>query len=388
MKTPILFPILVFILAFACNSKEEVHIENPLSEQNLEFEIYDSLVVDYLGNLILMDISPDGNHFLLIDQNTDSIFVTDSSGDIKFQYKRTGEGPEMIQGNRTGVGEFLDNESFLIPSSRGIYIYSLDGELKKSYLPEFKGISRLVSPSNTAHALHQGKVYVQMPGRYADLKEPGIEFQKNSKRLEVLDLVSGNYESVIPFPRESKYSSETEAHVVFDYYVNFTISGDSLYLAYRNEPKLYVYHVSNLDSPAKINSLAFPHFEERNMDTEADNEVINARDFFLGSINRVTAIEENALLINYLSGLTDEEAKKVIDDAKGDFDLMFKNAEAINQGGLVLFDGKELSQIISKPGYLGNINHVVSKDEIWFSPNFELIENDYSIIYKTRLVSK
>lgn len=388
MKTQSVLPILAFILAFSCNSKEEDNIEKPLSEQNLEFEIYDSLVVDYLGNLILMDISPDGQNYLLIDQNTDSIFVTDPSGDIKYHYKRTGEGPEMILGNRTGIGEFLDNESYLIPSSRGIFVFSLSGDLKQSYLPEFTGVSRLVIPNNPSHAISNGKVYVKIPGRYSDLVEPGIEFQQKSKHLEILDLATGKYESALPFPKESKFSSETEEYGVFDYFTSFAIDRDSVYLVYRNEPKLFVYHISDLEIPTKVKLLNFPQFHERNTETKPDSEAINVRDFFLGSINQIIPLGNETVLVNYLPGLTDEEAKGVIDEAKGDFDLMFKNAEAINKGGLVLFDGTEISRIISKPIFLGNIDHLVSKDQIWFSPNFEEIENDYSVIYKTRLVSK
>lgn len=388
MKNQLILPILSLFFAFSCSSKEETEVQKPLSEQNFEFEIYDSLVMDYLGNLILMDISPDGEHYLLIDQNTDSIFVTNPSGEIKHQYKRTGEGPEMIQGNRTGVGEFLDNNSYLIPSSRGVFVFSLSGDLKQSYLPEFTGISRLVIPNNPSHALSNGKVYVKMPGRYSDLEEPGIEFQQKSKQIEVLDLTTGKYESELSFPKDSKFSSETEEYGVFDYFTNFAIDRDSIYLVYRNEPKLFVYHISDLEIPAKVKLINFPQFYERNTETKPDGEAINVRDFFLGIINRIVPLEEKFLLINYLSGLSDEDAKNIIDEAKGDFNLMFKNAAAINKGGLVLFDGTEISQIIAKPAYLGNVNHAVSKDEIWFSPDFEQIENDYTVIYKTRLVSK
>ncbi len=386
MRHQLVIPIVSIFLIFACSSKEE-EVQKPLAEQQFEFEIYDSLVVDYLGNLILMDISPDGNHFLLIDQNTDSMFVTDPKGEIKYQYKRTGEGPEMIQGNRTGVGQFLDNEKFLIPSSRGVFIYSISGEFMESHIPEFTGISRLIIPSSSAHAIYKEKILLRMPGRFADIKEPSIDFQQKSKQIEQLDLSTGKFESVVPFPKESKFSSKTEEFGVFDYFVDFEIKGDSLYLAFRNEPKLFVYNLSNLEVPAKTLEIGFPQFYERNTAAKPDNEAINVRDFFLGTINRIIPLEHDLILINYLSGLSDEDAKNVIDEAKGDFDLMFKNAEEINQGGLVLFDGKEISQLISKPGYLGNINQVVSKDEIWFSPNFEEIENDYSVIYKTRLIS-
>ena len=186
----------LFILAaftailFSCQSKESETPTTPLSEQNLEFEIYDSLVVDYLGNLVLMDISPDGNRVLLVDQNTDSIFVTDPSGVILHQYKRTGEGPENIQGNRSGVAKFIDNKNYLIPSSQGIYQYSLQGELLKKYNPDFTGMSQLLIPSNETHFVKGNKVYMSLLGRYGDLGQQGLELQQKSKQVEVIDLES------------------------------------------------------------------------------------------------------------------------------------------------------------------------------------------------------
>lgn len=379
---------LSLLFAFACTSKEEEILQKPLSEQNFEFEIYDSLVVDYLGNLILMDISPDQNHFLLIDQNTDSIFVTNPKGEIQYQYKRTGEGPEMTKGNRIGIGKFLDDQSFLIPGSQGLFVYSLSGKLEKSILPDFKGVSQLVIPSSPAHAISNGIVFVNMPGRYSDLKQPGTDFQKNSKSLELVDLITGKYESVLRFPKESKFSSETQEYGIVDHYINFAIEEDSIYVAYRNEPKLFVYHISNLNAPVKVNALKFPVFIERNTESKPENEIINIRDLFLGAINRIIPLGNNLILINYLAGLSDEVAKEIIDEAGTNFDLLFEKGNKKNTRGMVLFNGSEISQTVSKPTILGNVSYVASKEEIWFSPDFEQVEKDYSVIYKTRLISK
>jgi len=48
--------------------------------------------VDSLGDLTLMEYqSPERISFLLIDSNTDSIFVAIATGSILHQYKRIGE---------------------------------------------------------------------------------------------------------------------------------------------------------------------------------------------------------------------------------------------------------------------------------------------------------
>lgn len=383
----ILFSILLGLLV-ACGESESEKLEISLSEQNLKFEVYDSLVIDYLGNLLLMDISPDGQNYLMIDQNTDTVFVTDPRGEIKYKYYRNGDDPEAIPGNRTGLGKFLDNQTILIPGSQGIATYEISGKLKKVFKPEFTGMSSLVIPFNQVHDASGQKVYIYLPGRYSDMGQQGLDFQKNSKRLEVLELNSGEFESVIPFPKESKYSSETQEFGSLDFYTTFKIEGDSLFLFFRNEPKLFTYHLSNLEKPASVRSIPYPEFIERKVDDKPVNGGFNMRDFFLGTNLSLFPTESGDFLIQYLTGLTDEEANEVTSAAGTDFNKMFEDAEKYNGGGFVLFDGSQLSPVIEKPEILGNLNKFISKDEIWFSLNFSEAENDYSVIYKTRLVSQ
>ncbi|WP_332911457.1 hypothetical protein [Algoriphagus boritolerans] len=106
MKNQLILSILSFLLAFACSSKEEED-QKTLAEQQFEFEIYDSLVVDYLGNLYLADISKDGDTFLLIDHQHDSIFVTDQKGKIVSRFAKKGEGPGSYKGTRNNLPQFF-----------------------------------------------------------------------------------------------------------------------------------------------------------------------------------------------------------------------------------------------------------------------------------------
>ncbi|GMQ25159.1 hypothetical protein Aoki45_18410 [Algoriphagus sp. oki45] len=387
MKNQLSLLLLLIFLAISCSQKEESLSEKPLSEQQFEFEIYDSLVVDYLGNLTLMDQSPDGKHFLLIDQNTDSILVTDPSGKTIYSYKITGEGPEKMEGNRTGVAKFLDNSTFLIPSSRALYQYSLAGELIKSFPPDFEGMSQLVIPSSTSHTRMGDQVITLMKGRYDKLGSSGLEYQAQSRQLEIFDFQTGDFSPIVPFPKESKFSSSTLEFGLIDHYPAFTVRDDSLYLIFRNEPKLFIYSKDQWDTPASIKPIPLPKFIEREI-SQKDAEGFNVRDFFYGSIGGIWALENQNFLISYLSGLTNEESDEAIAAAGSDFNKIFEEGEKKNSGGYVLFNGNQVSPVIIKSEQLGNINSIYSQEEIWFSPDFEKVENDYSVIYKTRLISR
>lgn len=376
------------LIVSACSSKEEEFLQKPLSEQSFEFEIYDSLVVDYLGNLVLVDISPNRHNFLFIDQATDTIFVTDQKGIILHRFLATGEGPEKIEGNRSGISKFLNNETLIVPGSRGISRFSIDGKLQKTYSPEFIGLAQLVIPFNETLFIRGDKAYFYMPGRYSDLGQQGIEYQQKSKQLEVLDFSTGKFESFLPFPKESKFSSFKDEFGTLDFYPNFNLNGDSLIVTFRNEPKIFTYLLDQLDTPIAVKTIPFPIFIERGTDEKPVNGGFNVRDFFLGTINKVIPTENQFFLVDYLSGLGENDVEEITALASSDFDKMFEEGYKRNTAGMILFDGKHISQPIVKPEILGQLSKYISLKEIWFSLNFSEAEKDYVVIYKTRLISR
>jgi hypothetical protein len=382
---PLLFGF-ILLIGFACQTKEPELPTNPLSEQNLEFEIYDSLVVDYLGNVNLMDISPDGKSYMLVDQNTDTFLMADKTGAILHTYKLLGEGPNNYNTGRTGVAKFLSDDSFLVPTLTGLFKYSLNGDLIQKYNPEFTGRANLLIPASESHFVKDNKVYLHLLGREGDLGQQGLEFQAKAKLVEVLDLNNGTYEGKIPFPKSSKFSSSTAEFGAIDFYPNLALGKNNLYVAFRNEPKIFTYSLNGIDLEPTVLPIPIENFVESNTDKVPENGGFNIRNFFLGTINTINYLGEGLFLINYLEGLSDDEANQVISEAATDFDKMFKAAEELNKGGLILFDGVSISPIIEKPKILGFIYKVVSKDEIWFSLNFSEAENDYSVIYKTRII--
>ncbi|WP_339870226.1 hypothetical protein [uncultured Algoriphagus sp.] len=394
MKSPTYLCLLSFALSIlSCSGeKEEVKSSTPLSEQELKFEIYDSLVVDYLGNLELMDISPDRNTFLLSDTNTDTLFVTNSAGEILHYYMLKGEGPNNYAGNRTGIAKFSSNSEFLIPTSRGVYSYNLEGELLKNYEPDFaSSVSLIIGGANNS-VIHDNKFYTNLTGRNSEkYGHQGVEFQQNSKQLEVLDLETGSYSPLIPFPKASKFSSTEKSYPLLNYYLNLSANEDSLFINFRNEPKIYGYAFDQLDStsaPNSVKSIPFTSFIEKVPKENSKENSFDIRDFFLGTINSIIALEDNLFLVDFLAGLSDEDYEEANSNAGGDINKIFDEGSKFNTQGKVLFDGTSISPLISKPEILGNLNKYISKDEIWFSLNFSEAENDYSVIYKTRLVEK
>lgn len=378
------------LCAIACSGdKYETNISIPLSEQQFEFEIYDSIVVDYLGNITLMDISPDGNTFLLLDQNTDSILISNSEGDLQYTYSHKGDGPGNYSSGRYGIGKFISNQEFLLPTTGGLYRYDLSGKFQRLYKPDFLSQPQLIIPNIENVFVDGSFIYTLLPGRGSDqFGTQGIEFQRKSKHVEVIDLKSELFSPAISFPVTSKFNSKEKAYPSLTFFPNISLGKDTLYLSFRNEPKIYSYPLSDLENLANTKTIPFTTFLQKEPKGDKVDTSFDIKDIFVGTINKIIATENHLFLVDYLSGLTDEQYAKSMENAGGDMNKIWEEASKLNESGIIFFDGKDISPAITKPVILGNISKYLSKDEVWFSLNFAEVEKDYSVIYKTRVVEK
>ncbi|HSF53755.1 MAG TPA: hypothetical protein VLA71_08395 [Algoriphagus sp.] len=373
---------------WGCESKEETEIQKPLSEQNFEFQIYDSLVVDYIGNLDLADISIDGSTFLLIDSQTDTLFVTDKEGEILHKFSRKGGGPGFYPNFRLGPPNFLTNSEIIIPASGGFYLYTLSGDPTRTFLPEFNPSYSMINQHNSNLIVRDGNVYYPWEGRLTDkYGVDGKKFQLETQRVEILDLENGTFTPALHFPKESKFSTDEKSYLNVNYLTALQSKGDSLYVIFRNEPVIFGYHFSNLESPASIRRIPFPEFIEKEPKESGKFGKYEMKDLYVGSINNFYPTENHHFLISYTRGLTDEEYEEIFSLESKDRTLFMEEMKKTNTNGMVLFDGKSISTLIKKPFELGYTLKFISEDEIWFTPNYSEVEKDYVVLYKTRLVS-
>ncbi|WP_339701408.1 hypothetical protein [Algoriphagus aquimarinus] len=391
MKTLTCLYLLPFVLStIACSGeKEENKTSTPLAEQDFEFEIYDSLLVDYLGNLFLADITQDGKTFLLIDQRSDTLFVTDREGTIRSKFKRLGDGPGFYQSSRLALPSFLSSNEIIVPAFRGFYLYSLSGEPTRSFLPEFIPTISLIDAYNNNLVVHDDHVIFPWEGRLSEeLGVDGKEFQMASRRVEVLDLESGQFSPAIPFPDSSKFRTGEKTYLNVNYHTLIASSSDTLYVAFRNEPVIYGYLFSDLNNPASIQPIPFEEFIQKEPKEEAHYGTYDMKDIYVGMIQNLHPTEKQRFLLTYNRGLTDQEYDEIFALETSDPEEFSRKRNKTNTNGQVLFDGKSVSKVIMKPESLGFTFKFISEEEIWFTPNFEYAENDYSVIYKTRLVAK
>lgn len=137
-KSPflILTALFAFIL-FSCSEKESESIDvDPIQERR--FEVYDSLMVEVLEEVVLLDHQAELDQYLVKERRGNNVLLVDGQGKLIREVELIGEGPNQIQ--FALEGRFLGKERFIfkeISESMDFHIFDRD----------FKKIDRIKGPA-------------------------------------------------------------------------------------------------------------------------------------------------------------------------------------------------------------------------------------------------
>jgi hypothetical protein len=120
-----LFSVLV-ALYFACSEKESnSEMIDPIQE--LDFEVVDSLMVDILQDLIVLDYHSKKDQYLMKERRGNGIYLIDGAGVILSQPELVGEGPNQVsviwEGRFFGAEHYIFKE---ISATMDFHVYDSD----------------------------------------------------------------------------------------------------------------------------------------------------------------------------------------------------------------------------------------------------------------------
>ena len=377
----------IAILTFqSCGEKktEEASIQDASS---FEFEIQDSVMVDYLGSMSWSDISKDGKHILAYDNQTSDILLLSSEGEVLGKFNKSGDQPDAIGSNPISRPQFVKADEWAILGKKGVYSFSFDGELTRTAKPDFTvSISLSISNAKTLQFLNEDKALIYYLGRD---NNSSFYVSPTSSQLEIADLKEGDFKAILPFPDGSKYKNPEKIHTVLTTMPAMTISKGKLYLAFKNEPKLWIYDIDNLSTPLEEININFSKFIEKEgmSPSEVDDKSfgINPKDFTYGTIDNVF-VHDELIFINYTEGVSDAEYEKIKDE-NSDFNQMISGIFKANKSAYAVLDKNGQLKPLEFPKRTRSIEFIDSEGNFWLSYNKEE-ELDYELIFKSKLRSK
>ncbi len=222
----ILTALFVSIL-FSCSEKETNSApSSPIQE--LQFEVVDSIMVDELENLAVLDYLPSKDQYLMKILRKGEVFVVDSQGEILLKKDIAGEGPNQIQ--MVGEGRFYGEEGYVFKefsATMDFNLFDLDFQKTKKFKGTMQEMMAMFIFNNrqTFSVYDNGGDYFLFGEEFnsfskatLDYDEIGADFYNKANMGFIYDLAQDSVRFVNTYPNEwAAKKNQTWAGVSYPY---------------------------------------------------------------------------------------------------------------------------------------------------------------------------
>lgn len=397
LRLGIIFSLAYFL--YACSAEDK---STPLNEdsQSYRLQIVDSLQIDYLGQIYLLDRNTKGQ-FLLQDPQRNSYMVADEGGQIIHEFI-INEDDRDYPGISFESPAFYKDELIVFNAQKGLHFFDFEGKLQSKTDDPLESnvyISRM-GGKGIFEVTWGGKDFLltnrlSFMGGDANTQA----FYDDFRALNRYDPESQQIEAFIPLAPESifldgKYYSSGRLLNRFD------MEGNQIALVYAKDPHAYLYEMVN-DSLILQQTLALTEEvlyldkqkEREEPVKEGESRVVvgsSMASFQMkmgeSNVGNVALLPDNLLMVQYNPGLPEElrEDAKIVQDGDA---IRIENPDNIPRDHYVVFKNGRKAGGDELPSRLKSM--IFEQDGfIWFSaePN-EQVEEDFVTWYKVKLLS-
>lgn len=373
------FIYLILVVAVIGCTKDK-RINQSLST-NYRFEITDSIRVDHLEVLTLIDLE-DGM-FLTKKEGTSSFLTFDKTGSIISDIELKADGPNAI--NMVYSAGYFDGKFTIMELHRGLIQFSNDGEIINNIpIPEDY---IYMHPYNKPAFKFGNKIAYYRPERDLNDWEDQEKFYRkyyNEPLLEVIDPITKEVALKMEIPETSIYK-DGDFH--FLYHPKIIKKGKLWYLFLMAEMKFYVYEEVGEDLIFK-ESVSLPmkdHIPFPRVNLQNSPELFLKLEMMVPSLIEQLYVLEDKIILIYKKGATENTVKNYNRENQAEWmdflESLPKYAAVFDSDYNLLQDDIELpSGTISTP--------VVNKDgQIFVQKNQRLIgEEDWNTYYLLKLI--
>jgi len=375
---------------FACNSPEKV--ENTANGNAQEALVnIDSIQIDIIGRVGLLDVSSDASSFLLYDYARSSYIIWDrDAAEIRYSFEINTDKEHAGYPLRTP--SFYSESELLFGGTRGLIFYDYHGNLQRYFAHEKPLFPALIYslPSNFIYPVNfQNREKFLFPPSKHISHSPSEEIFYNEWRcLSVFDPESGKLEHILPLPKDSRFFNG-RAYNYSHLKSTYAVINDTLWLNLGGEDILRAYSISNDFEPIISISLKMRGYElpdalnPENLDL---NSVINYNRTMQG-VKSIFAYGDDLALV-YFRGFSksQRESMNMVKDTDG--------MSAYQEYATKLFETiPSRLQVISKSGEIIKdvaipITHkafelIIRNEEIWVQKKENLeFEEDFIQLYR------
>jgi len=391
-----LFTISVFslVLFFISCSPEKTNENVSDSDVEFQFEIVDSLVIDYLGVPLLCDFSPNQEHVLLYNSRNTEFIIANKKGEIINQFEKSGDIPDN-PGTLADRPIFYDNETIISHGQKGIWAYNFDGENVWKIKRE-EPISYWISKSNgrSMYLLEPDHFFTVINYDQLLINPSSDSLYENQRALKIVNRKEKAIEPIIPLESFSRYL-DGKGYQAAKMLPSNHFKGNQMVLTYPKEDLIYLYDWNNISFQLKdtfslnINPFYLDEGKERTS-LEGVGGFSSSEKVGEAEVRFAYLLGEDKILVQYNSGVKESERKKPIVKKTGENSMSLAMPDNVPKDQFQIYKGGEKFGKPFRPYKSLSSLLYVDGDVVWFSKNQVAlgVEDDYAVIYKTKLVQK
>lgn len=205
------------IILFSCSEKETT--TTPTSPiQELQFEVVDSILVDLLEPVTILDYHPSKDLYLMKNTREGMVFLVNGKGEILEKHELGGEGPNQIQ--QFYEGRFYGESGYVFKElSMEMPYHLFDADFKK--IKKTKGtvkdmMSLSINSNKQSFAVYEEdgkyKIVGEEPNSFSiadiDLETIGADFYNKVNSGFILDLDQDSVHYLNVYPDDWTYNKE------------------------------------------------------------------------------------------------------------------------------------------------------------------------------------
>ncbi|WP_339753339.1 hypothetical protein [Algoriphagus aquimarinus] len=233
--------ILLFAGLVACSEKTQ---ETQSDTYIPELVITDSLVIDHLTSLGMIDLKEDHSEFLFYDFKTSEFLRVANSGEILAKANRSEDGKDSYKQRYFTIANYYGEDEILILTLTSAFIYDLFFNLKEEKKLTFDLVTNRIGGSRAAQSYKDFLYTFSLEKSNSKDVYESDEFSISYPFLTIRDLDSMNILSSESIPAESQMAITPGKYNNLDPIVK--VIKDEIFVLFPNSPEIYVYQFPEL----------------------------------------------------------------------------------------------------------------------------------------------
>ncbi|WP_192347488.1 hypothetical protein [Algoriphagus sp. Y33] len=383
-----LFSVILILFALSFFACEPSHTSTQTEKTDFKIKITDSIQVNYIGKLVLMDVSPEHELILLFDPQNMKFVSSDFGGNIKGEFSKDRDAPDGFGFYPMAAGRFNSSKNIQVVSSSGIFEYDLDGNLLSSTKVSKDDIKPFSGRADAKREIHFVKDKTLLAGLIArgEYNKTQPEFYDTFLQLVWADPKTGEFEQFLNLDPESIFQNNM-SHEPTTISTTFDVVNDQLYVISGIDPFL---NIHELDSPyTRLQRIPLELTNYRLNQGEdpkkADPRAISYNPSF-GIIQKLIKVGDK-LVITYETGYSEEDATRSSENmSQEEWEEFYSRMKEKYKARYQILDlGGKLLTDSEIPGKLSDL-FVSREGSLWFlgkeNPD---VEEDFYTIYKIEI---